>query len=571
MKRGVLLSLLLFVFLSASFAFAQVCDYDPDCIPNIRSCGCGGTQTRYTLCEGGCSDWYPCSVADSEADCDDGLDDDCDGLIDCDDPDCAPIPFCIDEDGDSFPLSVDCDDTDPEVNPEAAELCNLVDDNCDGTVDEGCTCTPEGSEKACSTDTGVCTRGVQTCLPDGTWSGCDGVLPRAEDCDGLDNDCDGSIDEGCECIDGATEPCGSDIGACEFGSRSCTDGLWSSCSGGVTPVDEVCGNGIDDNCDGEVDESCPADEPEGPVPAPGTGPETGPETGPGPAPEPEPDLPVATRECVDEDGDGYGRFCARGFDCDDEDASIFPGAPEVCNDRDDDCDTMVDELVTRDCGVSDIGVCTFGVEQCDGGEWHSCSAVFPSDEVCGNRLDDDCDGSVDEGCEDPLAADELALKQFLDIKLGEGAYDLDAYLQKKQDAELAVNVRKTSSVVAGRTRVRLELVPVKKLYNLTVFEYIPKSLAQSADLIVFSVEPEVIQDDPLVAWHFSELSEKTDLSYGFAGEVHDAADKTSTVPVADRTEPIVRPWYFSFLPLLIIPILGFVFVLLVDLAHRRRR
>ncbi|RYE93555.1 MAG: hypothetical protein EOO75_04090 [Myxococcales bacterium] len=54
-------------------------------------------------------------------------------------------------------------------------------------------------------------------------------------------------------MDGATQACGSDVGACEPGTQVCQDGEFGGCSGGVGPSLEVC-NGVDDNCDGAIDE-----------------------------------------------------------------------------------------------------------------------------------------------------------------------------------------------------------------------------------------------------------------------------------------------------------------------------
>jgi hypothetical protein len=77
--------------------------------------------------------------------CDDGVDNDCDGLVDCADPDCT-CGHCVDNDGDGYyvydpvwcPAGNDCDDTNPNVYPGAPELCDGIDNDCDGVIDEGC-------------------------------------------------------------------------------------------------------------------------------------------------------------------------------------------------------------------------------------------------------------------------------------------------------------------------------------------------------------------------------------------------------------------------------------------------
>jgi len=56
------------------------------------------------------------------------------------------------------------------------------------------------------------------------------------------------------CTGTETRPCGSNIGDCEAGTRTCTDNMWSECVGGIEPVTEICGNGIDDDCNGLTDE-----------------------------------------------------------------------------------------------------------------------------------------------------------------------------------------------------------------------------------------------------------------------------------------------------------------------------
>src|SRR5436853_4813462 len=95
--------------------------------------------------------------------------------------------------------------------PDPSETCgNGVDDNCDGTVDEGCPCTP-GTVQACfhgqpgRRGVGACVDGMQTCQGSeefGNWGPCiGGISPGAEGCDGADNDCNGCIDDNPACCD----------------------------------------------------------------------------------------------------------------------------------------------------------------------------------------------------------------------------------------------------------------------------------------------------------------------------------------------------------------------------------
>jgi hypothetical protein len=77
-----------------------------------------------------------------EADCADELDDDGDGLVDCNDPDCAGDAACAgddtavddtggeDADGDGYPAGEDCDDHRDDIHPGAPEVCNGIDDRC---------------------------------------------------------------------------------------------------------------------------------------------------------------------------------------------------------------------------------------------------------------------------------------------------------------------------------------------------------------------------------------------------------------------------------------------------------
>ena len=353
------------------------CDGNVDegcpCLPG-ESAGCfrgpAAARGRGTCVDGTmvCMDglefgtWGPCEgdVLPAEEICDPaGLDESCDGAVNegCDCSAGDPPAACGSDVGACSPGTQACVDgrlaacmggTGP-----LAEVCNNVDDDCDGTVDEGIS-------RACGTDVGECTSGVETCSA-GRFDVCVGSqAPVAEICDGLDNDCDGMADES------LTRACGSSVGACRPGSQMCTGGAWSSCGGETLPTIEDCDN-VDDDCDGRIDE--------------GVSRACGSSTGicrPG------------SQACT------AGTFgaCTGG---------VGPGT-EVCEGSlDENCNGTVDEGcgcttgMTRPCGTN-TGECTAGTQTCDtSGNWAGCiGSVGPTPEVCNGR-DDDCDGAADEG------------------------------------------------------------------------------------------------------------------------------------------------------------------------------
>jgi len=128
---------------------------------------------------------------------------------------------------------------DCEPGTPGSEVCDLVDNDCDGLVDEGLGTTTCG--------VGACEVTVDNCV-NGQWQNCDPGSGSDEVCDGIDNDCDSVVDEGL-----GTITCGE--GACENTVQACADGQAQECEPG-TPSPEVCYDLVDNDCDGEIDEGC---------------------------------------------------------------------------------------------------------------------------------------------------------------------------------------------------------------------------------------------------------------------------------------------------------------------------
>jgi len=134
------------------------------------------------------------------------------------------------------------------------ETCNGLDDDCDGEVDDGLESQPCGPLDKVTTGKSICRLGAKNCV-NGTWSACeDARYPENKEIcnNGWDDDCDGVEDNGCDCDkEGETHPCGeSNVGICKLGSQICESGHLSSCQNAVYPETEICSDSFDNDCDG---------------------------------------------------------------------------------------------------------------------------------------------------------------------------------------------------------------------------------------------------------------------------------------------------------------------------------
>jgi alpha-tubulin suppressor-like RCC1 family protein len=383
-------------------------DADGDGYPDIGCCNMG---PEGPVCGTDCDDADAASHPTEAENCD-GTDNDCDGYVD----EASLLTFYRDIDGDGYGVTSmtraacgappgyavnpgDCDDSRAAVHPGARDECNELDDDCDGTPDLGCTCTigrrtecGEGDGMGGFLMIGLCHPGTQDCIA-GEWGACVGaVRPASESCNASDDDCDGTTDEG------VTNTYYRDVDGDGYGSSASVAACAAPTGYVLVPGDcddttrathptatEIC-NGADDDCSGTADEG------------------------------------VTSVFYRDADMDGYGgatssRACsapigyvAMSGDCDDGNRLVRPGVSDGCDMIDNNCDGTTDpgcacvDGRTQACGTSDgmggflrRGICVPGSQTCMSGAWGMCMGdVAPVPETC-NALDDDCDGTADDG------------------------------------------------------------------------------------------------------------------------------------------------------------------------------
>ena len=327
-----------------------------------------------------------------------GKDDDCDTAVDegFKDLDGDGQADCVDldDDGDEDPDDTDCAPANPAIHHAATEACNGADDDCDGATDEadatGCGDTwfdgdGDGWGKTADVQCLCTTFGKYTALQPGDCNDASGgVYPGAPElCNGIDDSCNDTVDEGYPDADGDGQANCIDADDDGDGDPDATDceSLNPKIHHGAT---ESCFDTVDNNCDGSINDPG------------GTG-------------------------CVvyyfdgDEDGVGVeqtsqclcfagGKYTAQSFgDCKDDDAAVSPLKSEQCNGKDDNCSGVTDEGYP-DSDKDGLANCVDPDDDNDGDpDETDCAPTTAAishlaQEVCGDGLDNNCSGAADEGC-----------------------------------------------------------------------------------------------------------------------------------------------------------------------------
>jgi len=316
----------------------------------------------------------------------------------------------------------DCNDGSVAIAPDVTEICNDIDDNCNGVTDEGCDKDKDGW-----CDLAVVTVGTPSICPKGGGDCNDNAVSIAPDasetCNDADDNCDGVTDEDCD-KDGdgycdSTWPVTGKPLACPKGGGDCDDTTID-----ISPaIPEICFNTVDDNCDGVTDEGM--------------------------------DAAGCSNFYKDEDKDGFGTAdgqctcaaiglytAATNGDCADADPNLHPAKPEICgNGKDDNCNGAMDEANAIGCvdfytdADSDLWGAGDAACLCAPDTTHTVKKAGDCDdkdpvknpgltEVC-NGFDDNCDGVTD-------SADSVGCKKFfIDI-------DLDKFGDSSKPACLCV-------------------------------------------------------------------------------------------------------------------------------------
>ncbi|MBW2730844.1 MAG: exo-alpha-sialidase [Deltaproteobacteria bacterium] len=325
-----------------------------DALPPLGVCGSniGECQTGELICQNGVA--FCVDATGPKPELCDGKDNDCNRQIDDKLP--PSLGVCGNDVGECQQGSLICEGGEPVCKNAvvaSVEVCDGKDNDCNALVDDGLA----SNLGVCGNAVGECQEGHLECQG-GVRVCVNATGPVAEFCDGKDNDCSGTVDDGLPPSLGA---CGSSVGECQLGSLVCQLGT-PTCTGDVGPVNEAC-DGKDNDCNRQVDDGLPSN------------------LGP---------CGSAMGECQE----GHHE-CQGGVEVCVE--STGP-KPETCDGKDNDCNTFVDDKLPPSLGIcgSDVGECRTGNLVCQLGTPTCTGDVRPVAELCDDK-DNDCNTLVDDG------------------------------------------------------------------------------------------------------------------------------------------------------------------------------
>lgn len=390
---------------------------DGACIESTtRSCGAfgllGTCAAGTAACKSG--EWLGCPEPAAHDTCEPSNDDDCDGTPNggCDCTNGMTQPCGHEATGICKKGSSTCTDSkwsacQGNIDPGLRNCASADDSDCDGlpdnTIDNACTCMV-GTTRACNEHPGkdgkgICRAGSQTCKiaadkSTSFWDVCTGsVGPASTDsCDvsGSDDNCDGTGNGGCACVNGTMQACGhAAVGICKPGIQTCANQQWGSCVGNVEPTTRDCSSANDNDCDGKADNTidaiCQCDS--GTNQACGT--HSG-KDGVGPCKAGSQSCTLAANKASSSWGACSG--------------SVGPASKDSCDvsGSDDNCDgtpnggCLCVNGATQACGHAAAGICKPGVQTCASQQWGACVGnVEPTTRDCTSPKDNDCDGKAD--------------------------------------------------------------------------------------------------------------------------------------------------------------------------------